>query len=237
MKIQKVNWAQASVEVLLLLGGASLALGLDAWHDERLERRAEGEYLLSLTRDFHETRDNFQWAIDGNARVRDDNLALLDLVSGPPGSVPLDSLTRMSVRNFWVYEFEPVLGTYYDLLNSGNLDILQDDSLRYALTRFESQLFRIEMEADVAKDFWSQSLVPFLLRQTSASEFMERSYLGAELPASRFPLDEATFWSRDYANLLTMTVVSRQQLVLMGENQLEEAETVLRFLQKAQEGS
>jgi hypothetical protein len=237
MKIQKVNWAQATVEVLLLLGGAGLALGLDAWNDERLERRAEAEYLFSLTRDFQETRENFQWAINGNARVRDDNRALLELVSGPPGSVPLDSLSRRSIRNFWLYEFEPVLGTYFDLLNSGKLEILRDDSLRYALTQFESQLVRIEMEAEVAADFWSQSLVPFLLRQTSASEFMERSYLGAELPPSRFPLNEATFWSRDYANLLTMTVVSRQQLVRMGENQLEEAESVLRLLQKAQEGS
>lgn len=234
MKIHKVNWSQATVEVLLLLAGAGVALGLDACNDERLERRAEAEYLVFLKSDIEQTRDNFQWAVDGNAALVEDNLGLLRLLSGPPGSVPLDSISRRHARNFWIYEFDPILGTYYDLLNSGKLELLRSDSLRYALTQFESELDRLEIETDQTMLQWWDLVAPFFSDRVSFSEFMDLEYRGADFPQSRFPLDPTAYWSQEFENVLTFTVVARQQLARSGEARLVDLDTILRLIEKAQ---
>jgi hypothetical protein len=84
-------------------------------------------------------------------------------------------------------------------------------------------------------DHFSQTVVPFMIERLNASEFMERHYRGADFPPSRFPVDPAVYWSKEFANLLTMTAVGRQQLVWVGEGRLEEVEAILALLEAARE--
>jgi len=48
----KVNWPQAFAEIGLLALGVLVALGGDAWMDDRRDGEAEHAYLVSLREDF-----------------------------------------------------------------------------------------------------------------------------------------------------------------------------------------
>lgn len=231
--IKKVRWAQAAAEVLLLLVGASIALGLDAWHQERQDRRAEKIYLAALRDDFRQTHANFTTAIEGAERVRDWNLELLRRLQLPQGAVLPDSLRKPNFRSFWVYEFEPVLGTYHDMMQSGRLELLRNDSLRVALIQFESGYQRLERNYNMVFQELNAYVAAFMIYNLDLLDFIGGEYFDVPFPRPSRRRATGAYDSLEYSNVLALSATRRQDLVRDGRAQLKQVESVLRLIEQA----
>ena len=62
--MRKVNWHQAAVEVALILAGILIALSVDSWREEQLERKAEIVYLEELEQDFLANKESLNVSIE-----------------------------------------------------------------------------------------------------------------------------------------------------------------------------
>jgi len=234
---RRVNWLQAFAELALLVLGVGLALAADAWNDARRERRTEAEYLISLQRDFEQTRANFVQALEGNRMVRDNDLAFLGALSGPPGSISEDSLNAHTQFAFWLYWFEPILGTYHDMVNSGSLPLLRSDSLRLALAQFETDLAGLQLVVSEGWEQYNAIQAPFMIEQLNVRQFHSGEYRGLEFPAGGRSPDLSAYWSPEFANILAVTVISRQDIIANGEEVLESVDRILRLIERARANS
>ncbi|MBT8396480.1 MAG: hypothetical protein HKO65_05335 [Gemmatimonadetes bacterium] len=235
----RVNWTQAFAEVALLVVGIGLALAADAWNEYRLDRVAEAEYLTALKGDFEQTRANFRRTNANNTGYRNHSLAMLNLLAEPPLTVPSDSLKKHAYTSFLISPFRPVLGTYFDMVNSGKMELLQSDSLRSALAQFETSLRWLDDNYREGFDQWNQIQAPFLVRNANARSFIGEEYAGIvsdlELPPSRFDADSDVFWTRELANIYVITALSREGVVDTGETAIRQIDEILRLIESSRE--
>ena len=155
-----INWGQAFAEVSLIFLGVLLALGTEAWVSSNQDRAQEQEYLNSLRRDFLLTDSTFRDKLQGVADQRQHNRDFLQLLQGEPGSVPVESLSRQ-VRKVFLWDgFEPVLATYNDLVNSGNLGLIRNNELRIAMAEFSSYMDSSRLLIDWPMQQWTNQVLP-----------------------------------------------------------------------------
>ncbi len=73
----------ASGEIVLVVVGILIALQINDWYQERLDRKTEREYLVSMKRDLAEDTRELRAAIDGNASLLTGLDSTLRLLSEP----------------------------------------------------------------------------------------------------------------------------------------------------------
>jgi len=228
----KINWPQAFAEVGLLALGVALALLADSAWDRRQERAEERGYLQALQLDFEASRTQFQHTLDGNRQTLEHDLRLLELLAGQPGSVSSDTLSGLVERAFWWLEFEPVLATYSDMVNSGDLRLIQSDTLRLEIAKFETYVDMLDKVSEEGLYQWNQLQVPFLVQNLSVSRAYEGYLDEVSFPQSRHEPDEAAFWGREFENILSVKILSLSDILLVGGAGLDHIERILRLIEK-----
>lgn len=126
-----------AAEFLLIVVGVLVALGADAMWDRRGERAEALEYLDALEQDFAENRILLDAHVADAERIRDASIALLVTDFS---AATTDSVRRHLGAALQITVFQPVLATYQDMVNSGDIRLLTNDSLRVALARFDSRV-------------------------------------------------------------------------------------------------
>ena len=129
----KVRWLGA--EYLVIVLGVLTAVGINAWWGERQDRTNEQEYLRQLAADLRETEqamdamDRYMLPFERAPR----RLAQAHFLTQPP---PRDSVIAWAAVAPVYETVGPVLGTAEALVSAGDLRLIQDDSLRVAITAY-----------------------------------------------------------------------------------------------------
>lgn len=244
--MRKVNWSQAIAEVGLLLLGAGIALGVDSWRDRANELAAEQRYLTSLRTDFETTDSVFRFNLAAYEDQLRHNAAFLEILAGPVGSVAPDSLARLVRKSFLWGGFTPVLATYRDMTNSGDLRLLRNDELRLALAQFESVIEETESLNRLALDQWNTSVTPYYIGHFNVTDLYgseSRFQWGQmEVEPYRMPLvdriqvDPNSYWSREFVNLIAVRNISLGDAILHGTRSLGSIGMVLQLIDESKEG-
>jgi hypothetical protein len=122
-------------ELAVIVAGVLIALASDAWWQRRQEQTEARDYLEQLLVDFQETDRRLRGTIEGDATTLESVHRVVDRanrgVYPPPDSLELP--TRYD-------QFEPLTGTLTALVESGDLRLIRNDSLRFELVAFLSLL-------------------------------------------------------------------------------------------------
>ena len=188
----KVRWFAA--EIVVVVAGVLIALALNAWWGARQDAAREQEYLRQLVEDLKETERDFERS-EASQASRD--AAATKLVrafrsSSPP---PADSVVLWSVLASWISIPSMVTGAADALVETGDLNLIRDDSLRSSITHYlnlvDRQLVYLErISEDANPHIWTLSgRVDY-----AHARILRRS--PAELDAARranpmFPIPEA----------------------------------------------
>jgi hypothetical protein len=210
--MNRVNWPQAAAEVLLLATGIGLALLADGWWQEREDRLEEQAYLVELQEDFAATRDELAQTLEESRGTRDHVLSFLEILSGEPGSVSVDSLVKMVEPSFWWWGIDPVLATYQDMVNSGDLRLIQNGELRVAMAGFVSFLETIENLNDASLLEWKDLQAPFMIDRLVVTSTYE-GYGERDFPRSRHETDPRAFWDRELENILAIKLINLEDQI------------------------
>ena len=227
---KNVNWSQAFAEVVLLGVGVALALLADSWYQAQENRTEEAAYLQALRTDFEETIANLTRNLEFNARIRDGNLEFLELLASPRDSVSPQRLQELSADAFYINLFQPVLGTYRDMVNSGKLELLRSDSLRIALASFETDLEIAQAVVQEGFQQYNDIQVPFLIENLDVRAHNGGEHRGIRFPDPRREPRIDAYWSIEFENILATAIVSKGDIIAEGENLIRAAEMVLRLI-------
>ncbi|MDA0329600.1 MAG: hypothetical protein O2958_11395 [Gemmatimonadetes bacterium] len=196
---------------MVIVGSILLALALDAWWDGVQEREEEHQALEALAGDFTAAADGI-----GHTLLTIDSMSVaINVVLGWTGpaadSRNADSLALLLPTITRLPGFRPPLGTLEALLGSGNLRLIQNETLRAALASFPSRLAGMQR----TEDFGAQG---------QFGDFLP--YLNRSIPMRRFGRagDDLTRFESDVSGLLRS---------LEFENQLQGRLTNVTYLEEA----
>ena len=137
---RQVPWLRVFVESVVIVGSILLAFGLQAWWEERQERRAEVEYLSAL---LDETERNLD-ALAGNVRVWEQSYAALQRAESlvetglyaDSASIFIASLVRGSGSG------GPRVSTsvFDELTSSGRLVVIENLDIRRRVLELYAQI-------------------------------------------------------------------------------------------------
>ena len=139
-----LNFRQTIVEILIIVVGVLIALGIDSWNNNRIDRNIEAEYLFRLAEDAAYNADQGIEVIKAleRKRARLDQLAKIASNSQTTGMV--DSKTVLALIGAgtdlgWSFpDFRT--NTFDELTTTGRLSLIQDIELRTAITNYDAGL-------------------------------------------------------------------------------------------------
>ena len=133
------EWRGLVIEITVVVVGILIAFALNSWWDGRAQASQERAHLRALHSDFAANVERLGEAAARQERIERAGRQLLSLSqSGTPAGI--DTVRKLMGQVFNSGRFEPVMGAYEAIVNSGGLTQISDDSLRAALAAFASHL-------------------------------------------------------------------------------------------------
>ncbi len=225
-----VNWPQAFAEVCLLLGGIGLALLADSWMDNRSERLEEQQYVAALLRDFQQTRENLATTVDATSSSNEQTNQLLLALRGNKDTISEADLISGIQSTFNMETPVPVFGTYEDMVNSGDLRLIQNSQLRLALARVVSQWEDYDFVISEGFNQWNEIQVPFIIENLDVVSLYLHDYRGSSFSGEVFPIDRDQIWTNEFQNVLGIAVINNVDQIRNGEILLQQLDEVLDLL-------
>jgi hypothetical protein len=186
------SWRQALREVALIFVGITLALLFENWNQERQARVQEHELLAQILSDLRATQHD---------------LTRGDLLNGiPRGDLPsleaaheshrriMEELNRTGVveQEVWAQDFAVLMRggsrlypqtAGYQSLKTIGVDLISDDSLRVAVTRFfELTMGRVAQGEDTLWEAQDDFLAPYVFAHFRGRVPVDSAGLGAVVP-------------------------------------------------------
>lgn len=128
------------IEVVVVVASILIAFSLDAWWSRRAEERTGTAHLQALRSDFEQNVARLHVLIEREDRIANASRRLLLVAVSPTVPSPEDSVSSLLGEVFNSGRFDPVMGAYEAVVNSGGLSQVRNDSLRLALADFASLL-------------------------------------------------------------------------------------------------
>ena len=150
-------------EILLVVIGILLALQINNWNEQRKDSRAETNLLMGLQNEFKINLEKIDSAIDLNQKNVDACFRITELIrenSLEKQTVTLDSLLG---RLGMLASFDARRAVTDEIINSGKLDILRNDTLRVLITRWPALLEEAKEDIGFTVNNYNNNLMPFLI--------------------------------------------------------------------------
>ena len=150
------------VEILVIVIGIYIAFLVNEWGEKKKERQLEVNYLRELR---EEVEINWQeLEVDQNFR-RAQEVFLLKLMDARNRRVDMDTL-REAFEYLMIYRFySPTKAVYNDLISSGNLGLIQSDTIRHLILTDHQRTSRAPVSELSERKYVEDELTQYLVRR------------------------------------------------------------------------
>jgi hypothetical protein len=192
----KLDWAYAIGELAIVVLGVLIALGVNNWNEERLDRRLEHRYMGGLVRDLREDTLELGRALALAEQFAENGTSVLRVAKGgDPERTPADFLRSIEFAGFLYFPIH-TRPTYDELVSTGNLSLLRDAGLKRDLAAYYAGIERTTQWKDnwrvVQRRYeqWVPAILDLLHRNaitlegSPASFWVERADSTLEVTAS-----------------------------------------------------
>jgi hypothetical protein len=223
------NWRQAFVEVALIGFGVLIALAVDSWWDAKQERQAEIEYLKSLKADFEGNRRELIRNIDTEKHLIGLGAEIHEHIASGFSDISVNELEDLVGDFFMLYGWEPITGTYDEMLGSGRLLYLQNGALRSKLSQYVHLLGIVKTVEQAEYMNWFVAQDPFLSKHLNFSGF---GWIFDYRPEFPFDVDLTPLQSKKFHNLVSSWMVSHQDVVIYYERAIKSGDEILELINR-----
>jgi hypothetical protein len=139
--IRHQNWSQIITEILIVVIGIFLGLQVTEWNQEREDRASERRYLERLHSEVQAIIPRAAVGLESRVRRNTDLKDVSKLLSGEADTDSLSQAQCISVLTSHVFAQTHVsFPTLVELVNTGNLALIQNENIRLALSEYEIKL-------------------------------------------------------------------------------------------------
>lgn len=153
-------------EIILIVIGILIALQLGDWNDKKKSVELEKRVLSDLKNEIHNNLDGLNYVIKQKRDIVE--ICQIFLTKTGPATLwdldlKFDSLLVKTIVAGW--KFKPQNGVLDDILSSGKLELIKNDSLRYAISSISGYTARFQFEDDMVINDLHNSYLPFMTKR------------------------------------------------------------------------
>ena len=172
-KIKSINYKYFISELLIVVVGILIAVSLNSWREDNIDRNREQFYLKSLKTDFEQTLSSLIEINNQNLESKATVQRMIAVIEHPDVKHSTDSLKSFFRNLFGFNRFVPASGTYKAIISSGSLQILTNDELRIALSSWEDKITRNRQLEEVMFRQYHLINIPYLNKHIARSDFSD----------------------------------------------------------------
>jgi hypothetical protein len=223
-------------EIILVVIGILIALQINNWNENRKDRKQERLLLINLQKEF--TKNLNQLSLDHEINLNSLD-GLYDILSTDLQTLKPQEIDELVGKAVVFATFDPGTGYINQAINSGKLDLIQNDSLKMYLSQWSAELSDLNEDGIIRRDHWIHSLQPTLraqipIRNTDNSQTRPDYMRSKVIKPIKVPDQNYV----DFANSLDVDGAIydqyiNQYFVVINENNVEEyIKQVLRMIEE-----
>jgi len=139
-------------EIVLVVIGILIALQINNWNEQQKKLAKEQLYLTGMKLDFQDTKRELERVIGKTDRVRKLTYTLLSMDKAERETTSSQVMDSLIVRSTGYTIFMTSQATIRDLIGSGNLDLITNDTLREYVASWDASLKPIRGWEDHSKN-------------------------------------------------------------------------------------
>ncbi|GMN08666.1 hypothetical protein MTsPCn5_40580 [Croceitalea sp. MTPC5] len=151
-------------EIILVVIGILIALQINNSNNKRIEKEREFKYLTNIKLDLIKDIESLEYNIDFRQKKSSGIEKLIKQINGQPIK-DLNETTYNVINTLNQERFQPSNVTYSDLVSSGNMNLISNDSIKIYLFElsllYQQNLFNIEHETAEYDENISKSIFRF----------------------------------------------------------------------------
>jgi hypothetical protein len=224
--------ARLAAEAIVVVASILIAFSLDAWWNKRAQENTETAHLRAIRSDFQQNVSRLKILIEREERIAAASRGLLHVAtsSAPPSAQ--DSISHLLGQVFNSGRFDPVMGAYEAVVNSGGLAQVRDDSLRLALADFASLLESRYYER-YSDELYFDFIRGFTGRLGFSAAVLASDSLATENAAAVSPSQRGLLSDPKFREHLALRYLAESDVASWYRGLLEKAERVLDLTQRA----
>lgn len=179
-------------EIVLVVIGILIAVSLNNWNNDLKDENTRTKYLVALEEEFLENKERLQLVRNINQRNIKAARSLSALMGEGKDIVSIDSLYQLVIGVIgFEAQYNPSTGVIDDIISSGKLELFGNDSLRYLLASWGSELSKIHFQEKEEVNTFRLNISNELLTQMSLKN-ATRSYQNNffNIPESKLKTDD-----------------------------------------------
>ncbi|HUP88287.1 MAG TPA: hypothetical protein VM100_03005 [Longimicrobiales bacterium] len=131
------SWKSALRELGLIVAGVLIAMWASSLHDTHEKRVREKVVLRQLLQATRENEVRARQAAFEDSVVWQNSMKAIGMLHP---KMPGDSLARVVSSVMWISDYHPLTGVYEALAQSGDLTLIRNDSLRFAISKYTGEV-------------------------------------------------------------------------------------------------
>jgi len=152
-------------EILLVVAGILIALQVNTWNNNRNNRQQEQEILRQLKREFLDNKQQLEDKMFIREAITASAYKLIGYFEKGFEKLNQDSLDHHLAASMFRPTFDPARGVTDDLLASGKLYLIRNDSLRAAISDWKGKYVdELREEEDLVVQLVVEYYQPFVLK-------------------------------------------------------------------------
>jgi len=134
LKTLKLKWAEYFLEIVVIVIGIIIAYSLNNWNESRKERKEELKYLTNLKSDLSEDLTQIDFMTEFRNNKFTSAQKLLNYQDNGIITEQNEFFNHLITVLIWL-EFAPNKNTMNELINSGNLSLIKNDTIKNSILK------------------------------------------------------------------------------------------------------
>jgi len=140
-------------EIVLVVVGILIAVRIDHWNDERKERKKEAFLVAEIHAEMKDNLAQFNSISNSIGSVIEEGSNLVDMFPLSPEIIQTQEFGQSFIDFRQNPSFDPFLGTLKSIINSGNIDLIENDELRKLIVSYEDVYRDYKEEESIAWNY------------------------------------------------------------------------------------
>jgi len=201
-------------EIILVVIGILIALQINNSNNQRIEKESDIKYLTNIRIDLNKDIKSLDYNIEFREKKSRGTQKIIEQING----MPIEDLTETTynvINTLNQERFQPSNVTYNDLVSSGNMNLISNDSIKLYLFElsllYQKNIFGLEHETHEYEEFISKPMFHY-----TDIERMKPVFLGVktaeEMTISEQDFDKL-FESKEFKNGCVVSIWTTAEMV------------------------
>ena len=149
-------------EIILVVIGILIALQINNWNENKKEKRQELKQLKALKLEFEKNVITFDSI---NKHHTENEKATQELMNAKEKNYSLETLDSLFLKANYNYNFDPSRGIYNSLINSGQIELLSNEILKYKIAEIQDIVVDYIDDENSVRTYCGSEFWPFIINQ------------------------------------------------------------------------